>query len=186
MNNPRNVSIDVGDPSVLWVTNTGSNQVWRVTTAGVVQAKFYGMGSSNPTYLKSPFGIANDATGVYVADTYKNRIVKIRKDNGNEIWTETACNGALSRPRDVTVGPDGNIYAVDTDHNQVVGMNPTTHACITRFGNSTQFKGHAASPATATTASGSPRHAGSASRTSTSRVAPWARRSAATAKASAS
>ncbi len=141
MNNPRNVSIDVGDPSILWVTNTGSNQVWRVTTAGVVQAKFYGVGSSNPTYLKSPFGIANDATGVYIADTYKNRIVKIRKDNGNEIWSETACNGALSRPRDVTVGPDGNIYAVDTDHNQVVGMNPTTHACITRFGNSTQFKG---------------------------------------------
>ncbi len=140
LNNPRNISTDVGDPQVLWVTNTGDNQVLKLTTAGAIM-KFYGKGTSNVNYLKSPFGIANDASGVYVADTYNNRIVKLNKNTGAEIWTANACNGALSRPRDVTVGPDGNVYAVDTDHNQIVGLNPATHACVVRFGGSSQFKG---------------------------------------------
>ena len=51
------------------------------------------------------------------------------------LWTQTTCSGTtFSRPRDVGVGSDGNIYVADTDRDRIVRLNPTTGACILAFG----------------------------------------------------
>ncbi len=125
---PRDITLD---PSTgrLWVTDTTDNQIVSLETDGRVVSTFGG-----GSYVKAPFGIAVDQTGVYVADTYHHRIFKLRKSDGVKLWTQGACNGALSRPRDVAVGSDGSIYAADTDHNRVVVLDPTTGACRRAFG----------------------------------------------------
>ena len=60
-------NVDVSDPSVLWVANTSASQIVKLGTNGTVQATFTGNGAIN-----QPYGIAEDATGVYVANTYAN------------------------------------------------------------------------------------------------------------------
>jgi hypothetical protein len=132
LSNPRNLSLDVTTPTDMWVTDTGGDGLVEMTTTGTVLQDFNA--TSTPTLdLTSPFGNDNDSTGVYVADTYAGRIIKVDKTNGSILWPQTTCNGAMSRPRDVAVGSDGNIYAVDTDNNRVVELNPTTGACITSW-----------------------------------------------------
>ena len=37
--------------------------------------------------FQTPYGLANDASGVYVADTYNNRVQKISKTDGSVLWT---------------------------------------------------------------------------------------------------
>jgi sugar lactone lactonase YvrE len=137
LSNPRNLSIDVTDPADLWVTDTGNNGLVEITTSGTVLQNFNA--TSTPALdLTSPFGNDNDSTGVYVADTYAGRIIKVSKTDGSTLWSQTNCNGAMSRPRDVAVGSDGNIYAVDTDNNRVVELDPTTGACIASWAGSGQ------------------------------------------------
>jgi hypothetical protein len=137
LSNPRNLSLDATNPSDLWVTDTGNNGLVEMTTTGTVLQNFNA--SSTPSLtLKSPFGNDNDSTGIYVADTYDGRIVKVDKSTGAVIWAQTTCSGAMSRPRDVAVGSDGNIYAVDTDNNRVVELNAGTGACITAWNGGSQ------------------------------------------------
>jgi NHL repeat len=132
LSNPRSLSLDVTTPSDLWVTDTGANALVEMTTAGTVLETF--SASSSPALsLTSPFGNDNDSSGVYVADTYASRIIKVNKTTGAITWSQTTCGTAMSRPRDVAVGSDGNIYAVDTDNNRVVELNATTGACITSW-----------------------------------------------------
>jgi DNA-binding beta-propeller fold protein YncE len=104
------------------VLDTRDNQVVDVSVTGQVLKTFGGAG-----YVKSAFGIAADASGVYVADTYNQRVTKIAKNDGHRIWSQTTGGGAsLSRPRGVTVGSDGNVYVADTDHGRIVVVSPTT------------------------------------------------------------
>jgi sugar lactone lactonase YvrE len=80
--------------------------------------------------VNQPYGIAEDASGVYVANTYANTVLKLSKANGTVMWTATGCGGvSFGRPRDVAVGSDGNVYVADTDRNRIVRLNPTTGAC---------------------------------------------------------
>ena len=137
LSNPRNLSLDVSDPTDMWVTDTGNNGLVEMSTTGTVLQNF-NASSTTPLLVKSPFGNDNDATGVYVADTYDGRIIKVDKTSGALIWSQTTCVTAMSRPRDVAVGSDGNIYAVDTDSNRVVELDPTTGACITAWNGGSQ------------------------------------------------
>ena len=137
LSNPRNLSLDVSSPGDMWVTDTGNNGLVEMTTTGTVLQNF-NASSATPLILKSPFGNDNDTTGVYVADTYDGRIIKVDKTSGAIIWSQTTCVTAMSRPRDVAVGSDGNIYAVDTDNNRVVELDPSTGACITAWNGGSQ------------------------------------------------
>ena len=117
-NDPRDIDIDVEVPSELWVADTGDSQVIRLGTNGQVLATFGGT-----TVLNQPYGLANDASGVYVADTYNNRVVKLNESTGAVLWSVTTCGGnTLQRPRDVTVGSNGDIYVADTDRNRIVRL----------------------------------------------------------------
>jgi tripartite motif-containing protein 71 len=135
LSNPRNLSIDATDATKLWVTDTGSNSVIEMTTSGTVLATFNGS-STFPLVLTSPFGNANDAANVYVADTYDHRIVAVAKSDGHTVWSQSTCAAAtpaaLTRVRDVAIGSDGNIYAVDTDANRVVVFN-TSGTCLSSW-----------------------------------------------------
>ena len=93
--------------------------------------KRLGATTSPSLVLKSPFGNANNASDLFVADTYDHRVVAVSKSTGRTVWsTSTTCPSpggkALLRIRDVTVGSDGNVYAADTDNNRIVEFNPTT------------------------------------------------------------
>jgi DNA-binding beta-propeller fold protein YncE len=132
LNGPRNLSLDVTTPTDMWITDTGNNGIVEMTTSGAVLQRF---GASTGLNLKSPFGNDNNASYVFVADTYDHRVIAISKTTGAIAWTtDTTCPapGAkhLLRVRDVAVGSDGNVYAVDTDNNRVVEFNSATGACI--------------------------------------------------------
>jgi DNA-binding beta-propeller fold protein YncE len=134
LSNPRNLSLDVTTPTDLWITDTGNNGIVEMTTAGTVLRRLAAT-TSPSLLLKSPFGNANNASDLFVADTYDHRVVAVSKTTGTTVWsTSTTCPSpggkALLRIRDVAVGSDGNVYAVDTDNNRIVEFNPTTGACI--------------------------------------------------------
>ncbi len=125
-NDPRDIEVDVRRPQLLWVANTSANEIVKLNRAGDVLARIDG--------LTQPYGIANDRGGVYVADTYAGRVVKIAKKTGNEKWAVPSCFGSgLLRPRDVAVGSNGDIYVVDTDNDRVVRLSPAGE-CLAQFG----------------------------------------------------
>jgi DNA-binding beta-propeller fold protein YncE len=130
--NPRKLSIDVSNPADLWITDTGNNQLVEMDTSGNVLQTF-GPTSTFPLSLTSPFGNANDASNVYIADTYDHMVIAVAKTDGHTVWATGACSlatpAALSRVRDVTVGSDGNIYAADTDAKRIVEFSPAG-ACL--------------------------------------------------------
>lgn len=135
LSNPRNLSVDIGDPTKLWITDTGSNSVIEMTTSGTVLATF-NASSTFPLVLMSPFGNANDASNVYVADSYNHRVVAVAKSDGHTVWSAATCSvaspSALTRVRDVAIGTDGNIYAADTDANRIVVFN-TSGSCLSSW-----------------------------------------------------
>lgn len=141
LDKPRALALDPSD-GTLWVTDTRDNQVVHLTTGGKVLDTFGGAG-----YVKSAFGIAADTTGVYVADTYNYRIMKIAKGTGQKIWTQTTCGGqTVSRPRGLTIGSDGNVYVADTDRGRIVVLNPSTGSCIRTFGSPGSGNGQFSGP----------------------------------------
>lgn len=124
LNDPRKIVFDTAG-SDLWVADTSDSQVLRITTTGSVVSTFGGT-----SVFKTPYGLDNDTTGVYVADTYNNRVRKIDKTTGTVLWTQTTCaSKAFSRPRDLTVGSDGKVYVADTDNARIVPLDPTSGAC---------------------------------------------------------
>jgi tripartite motif-containing protein 71 len=141
LDKPRALALDADGASV-WVLDTRDNQIVQVALDGTVLKTFGGGG-----FIKAAFGIATDVSGVYVADTYHNRVIKVAETDGHRIWAQGACGGkSLSRPRGVTVGSDGNVYAADTDHGRIVVLDPSTGACIRIFGSAGSGNGQFAGP----------------------------------------
>jgi DNA-binding beta-propeller fold protein YncE len=141
LDKPRALALDP-DPTKLWVADTRDNQVLQISVTGTILRTFGGTGS-----LKAPFGIAADASGVYVADTYDYRVVKLRASDGARLWAQTSCAGqTISRPRGVTVGSDGDVYVADTDHGRIVVLDPATGACRRAFGSPGSGDGQFAGP----------------------------------------
>ncbi|HEY6566639.1 MAG TPA: SBBP repeat-containing protein, partial [Actinomycetota bacterium] len=140
-NDPRDLEIDVSDDKRLWVADTSDSQIVKMSAAGAVMAEFGG-----PSVFQTPYGLANDATGVYVADTYQNRIVKIDKALGEIQWAQGTCDGeAFARPRDVAVGSNGDLYVADTDNDRIVRLDPSGD-CVSSFGTSGSAAGELDAP----------------------------------------
>ena len=133
-NDPRDIEFDDGDPTsdALWVMDTSNSRVVQIDRSGAILSTIGGS-----SVFKTPYGLTNDDTGLYVADTYQTpaRVVKVSKSNGSVQWSTTTCSGlAFKRPRDVTIGSDGQVYVADTDNNRIVKLNASTGACMTTFG----------------------------------------------------
>lgn len=125
LDRPRDIAIDVAGR--LLILDTTDNELVIATSAGSV------VKTLRPG-LKSPFGVSSDATGIYVADTYHHRVLKLDPNTGAKRWEQSVCSGAFSRPRDVVVGSDGGIYVADTDHNRIAVLDPATGSCRRSFG----------------------------------------------------
>lgn len=127
-NRPRDVALDT-TPGRLWVADTTNNAIRLITTTGRTISSLRSVG------LRAPFGIAVDDSGIYVADAYNYRVVKLDRDSGAELWSAKSCAGAaLDRPRDLTLGSRGEVFAVDTSHHRVVVLDPATGSCARAFG----------------------------------------------------
>jgi DNA-binding beta-propeller fold protein YncE len=69
---------------------------------------------------KEPNGVAVDAQGfIYVADTWKSRIVKLSPD-GTELLVLPNPSGNYYAPRDITISAAGHIFVANTGRAQVV------------------------------------------------------------------
>ncbi len=127
LTDPRDLELDAADPTALWVTDTGGNRIVHLARTG----QQIGTPLSN---LNQPYGLANDATRVYVANTYGNS-VKAYNRNGTVAWTQTTCsNIAFSRPRDVGLADNGQIAVADTDNGRIAILDAATGNCVSTFG----------------------------------------------------
>lgn len=134
--------------SALFVANSQSNQIKKVTTSGTVSF-FAGQGSGG--YLNGlgtaakfnyPEGLAIDSSGnIYVADTQNHRIRVIDPSGNVNLIAGTGTAGSadgnatttaqFKSPGALTVGSDGSIYVADTGNNsirKISGGNVTTIA----------------------------------------------------------
>jgi DNA-binding beta-propeller fold protein YncE len=132
VNDPRSIAWDP-DGVHLWVASTSSSSIVEMGTDGTIVHTFTTAGTGGK--FKTPYGVAVDATGVYVADTYNMRVNKVSSSTGSQLWGQSTCSGtAFKRPRGLTIGSDGNVYVGDTDNNRIVVLNPSTGACLSVFG----------------------------------------------------
>ena len=134
--------------NALFVANSQSHQIKKVTTTGTV-SYFAGSGTggwldANGTTAKFnyPEGLAIDSSGnIYVADTQNHRIRKI--DTSGQVTTIAGTGTAgntdgsaltvaqFKSPGALTVGSDGSVYVADTGNNsirKISGGNVTTIA----------------------------------------------------------
>lgn len=136
LTDPRDLELDAADPSALWVVDTGGNRVVRLSRTGTQLGTLTG--------LTQPYGLSNDATRVYVANTYANSVRAFNR-NGTTAWTQTTCGGlAFSRPRDTGLLDTGQVLVADTDNDRIAVLDPATGSCVRTFGtrgtNAGQFR----------------------------------------------
>ena len=130
LNDPRDLEVDAADPTALWVTDTGGSRIVRI-------ARSSGQQLGTPlSGLTQPYGLTNDATRVYVANTYGSPAgVKAFNRNGSVAWNQTsACGTAFSRPRDVGLADNGQLAVADTDNHRIVILNAADGTCVRSFG----------------------------------------------------
>lgn len=130
LNDPRDLEVDAADPTALWVTDTGASQIVRLSRTGQQ------LGTIGKPGLTQPYGLANDATRVYVANTYGTPAgVKAFNRDGSVAWSQTsACGTAFSRPRDVGLADNGQIAVADTDNDRIAILNAADGTCVRSFG----------------------------------------------------
>ena len=106
----------------LYVADTNNNRIRKIDTNGIVTTI---AGDGGPVYnqdpacsadqdkfLRQPEGVAVDGAGnIYVADTGKNRVLKIASDG-----TQTTIASQLSQPEGVLVDGAGNLFVTETGH----------------------------------------------------------------------
>jgi DNA-binding beta-propeller fold protein YncE len=87
-----------------------------------------------------PFGLTFGAGGLYVANYSNNDVQRFDATTGASLGTFVAAgSGGLSAPRDLTFGPDGNLYVSSPDvtpnlsTSSVLRYNGTTGAFIDTF-----------------------------------------------------
>ncbi len=107
-------------------TSRGNQSVTQVTADFATQIAISGPSAtiSNPNGIGSgfifPAGVAVDSSGhVFVADTFKNQIVRMNTDGSNQ----TTIGSGFSSPAGVAVDSSGHIFVTDRNNDQIVRMN---------------------------------------------------------------
>jgi sugar lactone lactonase YvrE len=114
---PVDVVVD-GSGNVL-VLALGGQQLQKFTNDGVFLGTI-GSAGSGPGQFQYPEGLALDASGrIYVAD-FSRRILRFLPDGSFDMEFTTPAS-----PLDMAVGPDGNIYVITGDLNQIYQYSPS-------------------------------------------------------------
>ena len=116
-NRPTGLAAD-GDGN-LYVSDTGSGTVRRVSPQGGV--------TTVAKNLSDPMGLCWKNGALYIAETGRNRIVKLEKGtvsvvagSGTADLTDGAAKtAAFSAPQGVTAGDDGSVYVADTGNSAI-------------------------------------------------------------------
>ena len=110
------------------ITDTLNNRIYLISPEG----KIIGILGDN-LKLDSPIGIAYGRGFLYIADSDKHRILKIRYSDGQIIDT-TKKDCCLKYPSGLLL-VGGRLYITDTENNRVVVINPKTLQFLFSFGN---------------------------------------------------
>lgn len=141
LNQPLGITLD--NQGNLYIADTLNNCIRKVdaqgrisTIAGNGMAGFGGDGGpAVDALLSRPVGLTMDAAGnLFIADVFNHRIRKVDADGRISTVAGTempgfsgdggpAAQAQLSRPRDVTVDSDGNLYIADADNNRIRRVN---------------------------------------------------------------
>lgn len=151
-----NVSSIFADGTGVYLNDIESNRILyfsgtSIDAAGGFGGRVYGQAGSYTTFavnnpalgnqgLNNPDTSTSDTSGVYVADTFNNRVLHFpgTSTTADRVYgqpnfttnTAGASSTNLSSPRGVAIGPDG-IYVADTGNNRVV-FYPGTSTTATR------------------------------------------------------
>jgi streptogramin lyase len=80
-------------------------------------------------------GLALDGDTLYIADTLSNRVRAVDLPSGMiRTVVGDGTESVLLHPRDMEIGPEGDLYIADTDHNRIVAVNVTSGAMRTVAG----------------------------------------------------
>jgi sugar lactone lactonase YvrE len=104
---PADIALD--EDGRAFVADSGNGRIAVFPTADT--PFFIGQGA-----LGEPSGVAVDGSTVYVADSGENSIDVF--DDGGE-FLRSFGSATLAAPRDVIVGPDGDLYVADYDNGEV-------------------------------------------------------------------
>ena len=117
----------------LYVADTAQHRIWHITPEGDVLNTWGDYGTAAGQF-NEPWDVAADVEGnVYVADTWNHRIQKFTADGeyllswghlGQTKAFEPGGHGLFYGPRGLAVGPEGNVYVVDTGNKRVQVFDP--------------------------------------------------------------
>ena len=138
---PINVAIDAEGNK--YVTDTGRNQVVVFDRGDRFVATFGEKGTFKPV------GVAVIGQRLYVVDVEHNEVHVLDKRSGKPLFkfgkTGSVEEGALYQPTNIAVGPDGDLYVVETGNFRVSVFTPEGKF-VRRFGESGQAPGQFARP----------------------------------------
>jgi len=106
----------------IFAVNSGTGQI--VYNVKLIKPGIYGSTGTGVGKFNRPHGITCNENGdVYVADTYNNRIVRLRYAQGTLQWV-TVVDSQLNLPYGVCMDSQGRIYVTDTGNDGIIVYNP--------------------------------------------------------------
>lgn len=118
------------DELTIYGVNSGQNVI--IFNSSMTSISMYGLNERGEQQLDRPHGITATRQGiVYVADTGKDRVVKLYNPGNTLRFRKSLLQGRLRRPRDVATTEDGALYVADTGNDRLLRvLNDTLHSVI--------------------------------------------------------
>ena len=120
MQQPRGIAIDADGN--MYIADTGSSRIVKLDPSGALAQVIAEQGKvPDDTGLHEPWGLDIGPDGnLYIADTWNHRVAVYTPDGqfvrtwGHYGTSDDPSTDALYGPRDLKIGPDGNVYVADT------------------------------------------------------------------------